>query len=284
MLYFSDFGDSPREEDYGNISNPVQMPSYKAGLSFYTIVRHIPVKAEYNPQTDKQPKYDTSTSNSFYTGYQFTFEHYSNGQQGCSWDAGELDKSPGCDEAADMVATTNTDLRDIVNRTNGDFSSNWFIGGFGVGFVRNHEKDDAKTAGVPLFNVELIIRVAYEFAGMENPLRELYGSVAVTPQFKFRWNWSKRYKNFGHEIQSVTRFYPNRDDRKELKKVGQDLKLITWLPWTWSHGFGFYIGGRFGSSPYNLLFADNLKHQGLWGFVYKFGEQTLTSNNFKIKN
>ncbi len=114
-----------------NILENIQDDSGKAGNAFYvTFQPHIRMYAE-NSKPVKTPSYRIlfgwqhvikTKSNNFFTGAIET-GHYSNGQSGCAFLPGEEDETMPCSDFHATI-TDETNLSDLLNRSNGNFSTN----------------------------------------------------------------------------------------------------------------------------------------------------------------
>ncbi|MEM6721925.1 MAG: hypothetical protein AAF611_21535 [Bacteroidota bacterium] len=109
----------------------MQADENKAGNAFYiTFQPHIRMYAE-NSKPVKTPSYRflfgwqhmiKTKSNNFFT-WAFETGHYSNGQSGCAFLSGEEDESMPCTDFHATI-TDDSNLSALLNRTNGNFSTN----------------------------------------------------------------------------------------------------------------------------------------------------------------
>lgn len=109
----------------------MQADENKAGNAFYiTFQPHIRMYAE-NSKPVKTPSYRflfgwqhmiKTKSNNFFT-WAIETGHYSNGQSGCAFLSGEEDESMACTDFHAMIDDT-SNLSDLLNRSNGNFSTN----------------------------------------------------------------------------------------------------------------------------------------------------------------
>lgn len=114
-----------------NILENLQDDVGKAGNAFYvTFQPHIRMYAE-NSKPVKTPSYRIlfgwqhiikTKSNNFFTTAIET-GHYSNGQSGCAFLSGEEDETMPCSDFHATI-TDETNLSDLLNRSNGNFSTN----------------------------------------------------------------------------------------------------------------------------------------------------------------
>lgn len=104
----------PQFRMYNDISKPVKMPSYKAALGGQWLRR----LTDANNVTEQ-----SFIAVSFETG------HYSNGQSGSTFSELYQDGSPENDSIYATI-TPATDLSEMLNRTNGNFSTNYSEIGF----------------------------------------------------------------------------------------------------------------------------------------------------------
>ncbi|OUS22811.1 hypothetical protein A9Q93_00050, partial [Nonlabens dokdonensis] len=101
MAYYLNF--QPHIRMYTDNSKPVKTPSYKILLG-------------------GQLLYKTDTNNFFALAIESG--HYSNGQSGCAFDSDLNDETDECNDVYGLI-TQQTDLSAILNRTSGNFSTNF---------------------------------------------------------------------------------------------------------------------------------------------------------------
>lgn len=255
-----------------SLSSPVRLPTYKPGASILLLVRHVPVTVGNAGIPIGIPR------NSGYWGVRATIQHYSNGQQGCSWDETLLDMETPCEARWNEIL--DSDVRLQTNRVNGDFSSNWVRWGVGGGWVRNQAGADHADR-LPLISMEFFVEVGHEIGGvigaMHPKLRDLYGRTEITPFARIRLNPPKFAAPMGFEVQARIRHYPDRAARADTSKTGCELRFLYWLPAM--RGLGLFTEYQGGTSPHSLLFSDHLR-QIMSGLVVRFGEQVRTGNSF----
>lgn len=105
MAQYASF--TPQLRMYVEKSQPVKMPSYRLLLGTQHLFR-LKVPATYQAR---------------FIGFSLESGHYSNGQSGCAFSAGVDDETPACDSVYSLI-NNNTDLSAILNRKNGNFSTN----------------------------------------------------------------------------------------------------------------------------------------------------------------
>lgn len=98
---------TPQLRMYAEKSQPVKMPSYRILLGTQHLFR---LKV---PAADKAR----------FIGFSLESGHYSNGQSGCAFSTQANDLTPACDSVYGLI-TDQTDLSDMLNRKNGNFSTN----------------------------------------------------------------------------------------------------------------------------------------------------------------
>ncbi|AXG71652.1 hypothetical protein KORDIASMS9_03909 [Kordia sp. SMS9] len=114
-----------------DIIERMQSDDNKAGNAFYLSFQpHIRMYAE-NSKPVKTPSYRIlfgwqhmikTKSNNFFT-WAIESGHYSNGQSGCAFLSGEEDESMPCTDFHATI-TDESNLSELLNRTNGNFSTN----------------------------------------------------------------------------------------------------------------------------------------------------------------
>ena len=92
----------PHIRMYTENSLPVKTPSYKLLLGLQGLVK---------------------TKNNNFFAWAFESGHYSNGQSGCAFGSGLVDESVECNQVHSTI-NDNSDLSALLNRTNGNFSTN----------------------------------------------------------------------------------------------------------------------------------------------------------------
>ncbi|WP_420573258.1 hypothetical protein [Kordia sp.] len=122
---------------------------HKAGNAFYvTFQPHIRMYAE-NSKPVKTPSYRIlfgwqhmikTKSNNFFT-WAIESGHYSNGQSGCAFLVGEEDETMPCSDFHATI-TDATNLSDLLNRNNGNFSTNTTKLSFNFRFNELNKNDE----------------------------------------------------------------------------------------------------------------------------------------------
>lgn len=92
----------PHIRMYSENSLPVKTPSYRVLLGWQGLIK---------------------TKRNDFFAWAIESGHYSNGQSGCAFGPGLIDESPAC-EAIHQTITNQSDLSALLNRANGNFSTN----------------------------------------------------------------------------------------------------------------------------------------------------------------
>jgi len=98
---------APQIRMYAERSQPVKMPSYRILLGTQHLFRL------------KVPATDMAR----FVGFSLESGHYSNGQSGCAFSTAVNDETHACDSVYSLI-NANTDLSAMLNRKNGNFSTN----------------------------------------------------------------------------------------------------------------------------------------------------------------
>ncbi|MBP9152939.1 MAG: hypothetical protein KBF73_11695, partial [Flavobacteriales bacterium] len=98
---------TPQLRMYNEKSQPVKMPSYRILLGTQHMFR-LKVPDSYMAR---------------FIGFALESGHYSNGQSGCAFSRSVNDETPACDSIYSLI-NDNTDLSAMLNRKNGNFSTN----------------------------------------------------------------------------------------------------------------------------------------------------------------
>lgn len=239
----------PQIRMYNDVSMPVKMPSYK-------IQWGVQVLKDFNfifPNLSDQT----------FIGFSIEDGHYSNGQTGGAFAEGTIAESNEAEAVYDTI-NSSTDLSDIVNRTNGDFSTNLTEITLCLKWMDLDNKKFMKNMktvsfGYTWYHKYLLIPYVFMMGGYSDNDINLYGKhrikiggeyVSLTDKEKF---W---YKNLG-----ITKMFFNADIeiifgahdsvnpyRFEFKFTAYHLKLPP--------GFGIIAGVIYGHDNYNLRFVD----------------------------
>ena len=99
----------PQLRMYTDQSRPVKTPSYRILLGMQHMIRF--------------PEFERSEREARFISVALESGHYSNGQSGCAFSKQFADETDECDNVYTTI-TPQTDLSDLLNRENGNFSTN----------------------------------------------------------------------------------------------------------------------------------------------------------------
>jgi hypothetical protein len=193
---------------YYSIINTIleNMQAYddKAGNAFYiTFQPHIRMYAE-NSKPVKTPSYRIlfgwqhmikTKSNNFFT-WAIESGHYSNGQSGCAFLSGEEDESMVCTAFHAMI-DDNSNLSQLLNRTNGNFSTNTTKVSFNFRFNELNKKDEpykihSFTASYELYH-NLFVGL-FDFGGYTDFDINIYGRNRFGLGYEYVHQWKPKLR------------------------------------------------------------------------------------------
>ncbi len=219
----------PQLRLYNENSKPVKTPSYKVLVGWQPIIR-----------TNK----DNFVTLAFETG------HYSNGQTGGAFSTEFDDETPQNDSIY-KTFTDDTDLAALLNRKNGNFSTNlsrisvnYRINRFGL----NNEplRIHSLTASYQLYHKNLL--GILDFGGFSNDDIEIYGRHEVDLSYEFTGYYKKMRYILGAEAFVHFGMHPST----------KPYRLATrGILFPWNNDFGFFTQVSYGFDDYNYRFLDS---------------------------
>jgi hypothetical protein len=227
---------------YNEQSTPVKMPSYKVLLGLKHLFR-------INQQN--------------YIGYSIESGHYSNGQSGCAFIGGGKDGSHQSDSVWATI-NNNSKLSDLINRTDGDFSTNLTELMLSYRYVTKLD-----TYAKPKHLHTLAVGAVYyhdrlfglfDKGGYSNNAVDVYGRWRFLFNYIYNYNWRSGYRIlFSENIELISGAHPSVDPFRSLTQA------TFFLP----RSLGFYVNFIHGHDDYNLRFVDSGNQFGV-GITWDF--------------
>lgn len=238
MGYYFSF--RPHFRMYSKTSTPVQMPSYRIFLGLQHMFR---------------------LNENHLVSYALESGHYSNGQSGCAVGEGFDDQSAECDSIYATI-TDDSNLSEMINRTNGDFSTNLSQFTVNYRYVPN-QKANKKFRHLHSANFGLVY-YHNNFLGLvdagghsENAI-EMYGRWRFLLSYNYTLQWNSGYRIvFAEDIEIIEGAHP----------FVNPLRAVTTTSFFLPKNLGLYISYSYGHDDYNLRFVDS-GHQFGVGLVW----------------
>jgi len=232
----------PQLRMYTDSSLPVKMPAYRVLLSTQQLWR---VK-DHNL-------------------FSFSIEsgHYSNGQSGCAFNELYTDGSRECDSVYSLI-TDDTDLSAILNRRNGNFSTNMteLLFNYRINRLDDDDMPDrvhSITFGATLFHDRFL--GIFDFGGYSDADIKIYG------RFRFHAGYEyERVLNNGMRLSVSENMELISKPHKSVNPF-RSVTTVTWFPKKLVKEFGVYMSYVFGHDNYNFRFVDS-GHQGVIGITW----------------
>lgn len=226
----------PQIRMYDETSLPVKTPSYRAALGWQFLKKR--------------------TNDDFYS-IALETGHYSNGQSGCIFASGLIDETPEC-EAAHALITPETNLSELLNRKNGNFSTNWTKLAFNYRF--NIFKDNGK----PRMAHSLLASWEYyhndmlgliDIGGFSDFNLGIYGRNRFNLSYEFIHTYSGKVR---YSVEFKTEYISN-----PHPFVAPLRGEITGILYPGNLDFGIYLTYVNGHDNYNYRFVDSGNQFGI---------------------
>jgi hypothetical protein len=220
----------PHIRMYAENSKPVKTPSYRILLGW-------------------QQLYKTKNNNFF--AWAFETGHYSNGQSGCAFLSGVEDESMACNDFHATI-TDDTNLSDLLNRTNGNFSTNTTK--LSLNFRFNNLNDSDKpykvhsfTASWELYHNKFI--GLFDFGGYSDFDIDIYGRnrFGLGYEFIHAWKPNLRY-SFEQKFEVIQGSHP-------FVEPFRSETIFTLYPF--DRDIGIFASYIYGHDNYNYRFVDS---------------------------
>lgn len=220
----------PQFRLYSEISTPVKMPSYNITLSVQNLFR---------------------ISQKHLVSYALESGHYSNGQSGSALTCQGEDQSAVSDSMWATI-TPETNLSEVINRKNGDFSTNLTELIVNYRFIPKFDKYDMPkqvhsfSTGFVFYHNRLLGMI--NVGGYSDEAIKIYG--------KWRFLFSYEYN---YNLKSGCRFHISEslkiiaDAHPSVNPVRSVLQATFFLP----QSLGIFVSYIYGHDDYNLRFVDS---------------------------
>jgi hypothetical protein len=233
----------PQWRMYTDNSLPVKMPTNIALLGTQHLWRH---------------KKKNFLAVSLETG------HYSNGQSGCAFAEGIEDGTAKCDSVYNLI-TDQTDLSRMLNRRNGNYSTNLteVIANYRFNTLDDDEVPKAVhsiSAGATFYHDKLFIFL-FDIGGYSDADIKIYGRVRYHLGYERIKNFSEgRRWSFAENIELIQKPHDSVNPfRSET--------IFTVYPHPLAKAFGYFLAYTFGHDNYNFRFVDS-GHQVTFGITW----------------
>ena len=230
MAYYVNF--QPHIRMYNDNSKPVKTPSYKILLGGQLLYK---------------------TNNNNFIALALESGHYSNGQSGCAFDSDLNDETEECDDVYSII-TAQTDLSAILNRTSGNFSTNFTKLSFNYRF--NNLNDDSKPVKIHSFTTswELYHNKMFglvDLGGFSDFDIEIYGRNRFGLEYEFIHTPTEKI-NFRYSLGQ--KFEMIQGAHNYVEPLRSETTLILY---PWDRDMGFFVSYIYGHDNYNYRFVDS---------------------------
>lgn len=214
---------------YNENSKPVKTPSYKAFLGWQRIL--------------------STRNNNFFTAA-LESGHYSNGQTGAAFSTAFEDGTEGGNAAYDRI-TDDTNLAEILNRDNGNFSTN--LTRLSLNYRINRFDSLAKPTKIHSFTLTYQLYHdkflgLFSFGGYNPNDIDLYGRHRLELTYGYTGYLKKARYSIEQEVYLHFGRHPSADFYRSETRG---------LFYPWDNDFGFFAEFSFGFDDYNYRFVDS---------------------------
>lgn len=228
---------------YNKFSTPIRMPSYKIMFTLQHLYKF---------------------SNRHLFTYSIETGHYSNGQDGSPIRGGGMDGSRRGDSLfAAAILNPDTDFSKIINRENGDFSTNVSELLVNYKFIPEVYRNTSKPIQIHSFTMgaqnyhNLFLGLA-DIGGYRPLAIRLYGKWRYLFSYSYTYNFKKGYRIFLNEnLEIISKPHPS------VNKVRSVTQATFYFPFA----LGFFVSYNYGHDDYNLRMVDSGHQLGV-GFMW----------------
>lgn len=220
----------PQFRMYKEQSTPVKMPSYKVLIGLQHLYR---IRQQH------------------LVSYSIESGHYSNGQSGSALKGGGIDGTAQSDSVWATI-TPQSNLSDMINRTDGDFSTNLSEVMVNYRYIPKLDKYSRPqqvhsfTLGTEYYHDKLFGIV--DAGGYTEPAIEIYGHWRVLLAYAYSYNWLSGYRITAAEnVEIIAGAHPS------VNPLRSELQFTFFLP----QSLGFFVSYIYGHDDYNLRFVDS---------------------------
>ena len=239
----------PQLRMYNDNSKPVRMPSYRIFLGTQHLFR---LK-------------ETKEQNQKFIGFSLESGHYSNGQDGSAFSEEYADDSPESESIYNSI-TDQTDLSQLLNRKNGNFSTNL------TELILNYRfydiDDEYKPSQMHSVNLgytlyhNRFLGIA-DFGGYTQNDIKIYGRNRFLGGYEYM-RVLKKNKNTRYTIKQNIEFIQKPHASVDPFRTET---IFTYYPFPKSKTFGFMTSYIYGHDNYNFRFVDS-GHQVSFGLTW----------------
>ncbi|MCF8277356.1 MAG: hypothetical protein K9J17_11545 [Flavobacteriales bacterium] len=245
---------SPQLRMYAEKSQPVKMPSYRILLGTQHLFRL------------KVPAADIAR----FVGFSLESGHYSNGQSGCAFSTSINDATPACDSVYALI-NDQTDLSAMLNRKNGNFSTNL------TEFIVNYRtcKLDSEFRAIRVHSISVGYMLYHnrmfgiiDLGGFSDNDIKIFGRHRLSGMYEFVKAFSVGKKQWYQRIRLKQQFEVIIGAHPHVNPLRMETSA-TYYPIQGAKSLGFAVSYIYGHDNYNYRFVD-AGHQATVGISWDF--------------
>jgi len=220
----------PHIRMYSETSKPVKTPSYRILFGWQQMIK--------------------TSSNNFFT-WAIESGHYSNGQSGCAFLIGEEDETMPCTDFHATI-TDDTNLSDLLNRTNGNFSTNTSKLCVNFRFNELNKRDEpfkihSFTASWELYHNRFFW--LFDFGGYSDFDIDIYGRNRFGFAYEYEHQWKPKLR---YAIEQKVELIQGAHPFVEPLRSETSFTL-----YPFNRDIGFFVSYIYGHDNYNYRFVDS---------------------------
>ena len=226
----------PQIRMYTEESLPVKTPSYRAALGWQILKKRLN---------------DDFYSIALETG------HYSNGQSGCAFASGIIDETEDCENVHQTI-NSHSNLSELLNRANGNFSTNWTK--LSANYRFNIFRDNGRprraysiSASWERFHNNMLYLI--DIGGYSDFDISIYGKNRFNLGFEFIHTYGEKFR-YSAELKAEYIDKPH----KFVEPIRVEASFILY---PFDLGFGIYATYIYGHDNYNYRFVDSGNQIGI---------------------
>ncbi len=232
--YYASF--TPELRMYNENSVPVKMPSYRILLGF----QHV---------------YKLNGHDLF--SYALESGHYSNGQNGCTFNSQYADSSPQSDSVIAAI-NSKTNLSDWLNRTNGEFSTDLTTMIFNYRFngLIDHtvpQRVHSLKTGFTYYHDRFL--GILPFGGYADNLISIYGHWRLMAAYEYTRAVGKSNNELVNNKNRIT-LSENIEYIPDAHPFVNPIRSVSTASFFFRNNFGFFASYIYGHDDYNIRFVD----------------------------
>ena len=252
---------SPHIRMYNENSEPIKMPSYQVAAGY----QHTWI---FNPQKKASKRLLTGALES---------GHYSNGQSGCAFASSQVDGSQPCNNLYNIINdNSNTQLSNLVNRTNGHFQTNFTsfyvnIRELSKSGSKVFSKSNSLTLTYTLYHRNMLFLLNY--GGYSDNDIQIYGKHRIGFSYEFS---SKVRRKYFYVLKQHINYIVG--DHSSVNSLRSETSFSLFFSKK-ARNFGIKTAYIFGHDDYNLRFVDDVNQITLGVVFSPFG--LFSFNNYQ---